>query len=252
MTASLILPLLSELLGEVVDQDIGAFWQRVKTNLQAGRVRLVFVADVIPSELQRVVEFLNQQMDPAQVLAVEIRQYVGQGLKTLVPRVIGLTSEAEQKKSAGGSSSATEMQWDESRFFQDLTKRSGADVADVARSILAWSDKHGLRLSWGKGKKDGSFSPMLDHAVRNCWTVAVWTYGSVEMQFQHMRVGPPFDEEELRLALQERLNRIQGISIQADSLTKRPNIPLANLVDTSNLQQFLEALDWVVEQYRSS
>src|SRR3954464_5004395 len=30
------------------------FWQRVKTNLQAGRVRMVFVADVIPQELRRI------------------------------------------------------------------------------------------------------------------------------------------------------------------------------------------------------
>ena len=39
--------------------DDAAFWTAVKTNLQAGRVRLVFVADVIPPELRRVVEFLN-------------------------------------------------------------------------------------------------------------------------------------------------------------------------------------------------
>src|SRR4051812_35340774 len=36
------------------------FWHKVKTNLQAGRIRLVFVADEIPPELRRIVEFLNQ------------------------------------------------------------------------------------------------------------------------------------------------------------------------------------------------
>jgi hypothetical protein len=56
------------------------FWAMVKTNLQAGRVRLIFVADVIPPELRRIVEFLNAQMDPAEVLALEIKQYVGEGL----------------------------------------------------------------------------------------------------------------------------------------------------------------------------
>jgi len=63
--------------GEEIDQT--AFWEKVKTNLTAGKVRLVFVADRIPRELRRVVEFLNEQMDPAEVLAVEIKQYVGQG-----------------------------------------------------------------------------------------------------------------------------------------------------------------------------
>src|SRR5262245_15939078 len=89
---------------EVIAQFLGEttapeeFWQRVKTNLQAGRIRLLFVADEIPAELRRVVEFLNGQMDPAEVLAVEVKQYTGRGLQALVPRVIGQTAEAEGKK----------------------------------------------------------------------------------------------------------------------------------------------------------
>ncbi|MDP9438140.1 MAG: hypothetical protein M3P49_05290, partial [Actinomycetota bacterium] len=71
--------LLAELLGGP-NADLEEFWGKVKTNLQAGKVRLVFVADEIPAELRRVVEFLNGQMDPAEVLAVEIKQYVGQGM----------------------------------------------------------------------------------------------------------------------------------------------------------------------------
>jgi hypothetical protein len=59
---------------------------------------MIFVADSIPPELKRVVEFLNQQMDPAEVLALELRQYVGEGLRTLVPRVIGNTAIAESRK----------------------------------------------------------------------------------------------------------------------------------------------------------
>lgn len=80
------------------DQDTGEFWQSVKTNLQAGRIRMLFVADVIPQELQSIVEFLNTQMDPAEVLAVELQHFVGAGIKTLVPRVIGRTAEAAQRK----------------------------------------------------------------------------------------------------------------------------------------------------------
>jgi len=32
-------------------------------------IRMLFVADRIPAELRRIVEFLNEQMDPAEVLA---------------------------------------------------------------------------------------------------------------------------------------------------------------------------------------
>ena len=58
-------------------------------DLLARRMRLIFVADQIPPELRRVVEFLNQTMNQVEVLAVEIPQYAGEGLRALVPRVIG-------------------------------------------------------------------------------------------------------------------------------------------------------------------
>ena len=40
---------------------------------------MIFLADTIPPELKRIVEFLNEQMDPAEAFAVEVKQYVGDG-----------------------------------------------------------------------------------------------------------------------------------------------------------------------------
>ena len=60
------------------EADTESFWQQVKTNLQAGRIRLVSVADEISTELRRIVEFLNEQMGPAEVFAyrrVGVTQY---------------------------------------------------------------------------------------------------------------------------------------------------------------------------------
>jgi hypothetical protein len=59
------------------ETDPEKYWVDVKTNLQAGRIRLLFVADSIPAELRRIVEFLNEQMDPAEVLALELAQFGG-------------------------------------------------------------------------------------------------------------------------------------------------------------------------------
>ncbi|QIR39401.1 hypothetical protein HCG51_23660 [Tolypothrix sp. PCC 7910] len=74
--------LLIELIGED-NANTEKFWQQVTTNLQAGKIRLIFVADKIPVELQRIVEFLNKQMNPAEILAVEIKQYVWTELEDL-------------------------------------------------------------------------------------------------------------------------------------------------------------------------
>ena len=70
---------LSALLGP--EPDIEDFWLRVKTNLAASRIRLLFVSDAIPSELRRIIEFLNNNMDPTEVLGLELRQFQGMGFE---------------------------------------------------------------------------------------------------------------------------------------------------------------------------
>ena len=145
----------AEFLGEDVDPD--EFWQRVKINLQAGRVRLVFVADRIPLELRRVVEFLNTQMDPAEVLALEIEQFVGSGLRTLVPRIVGQTAEAQRRK---GVSADQGEQWDETSFFDALATRA-PQGALAAREL----SKHGPKrtvpaLSTGEASVAARWFPL--------------------------------------------------------------------------------------------
>ena len=84
------------------DLELERFWDEVEQDLRSGRIRLVFVSDVIPPELRRVIEFLNERMSPTEVVGVEIKQYVGQDdLTTLVPRVVGQTEQARTQKIGG-------------------------------------------------------------------------------------------------------------------------------------------------------
>jgi hypothetical protein len=234
---------LTGFLGE--GQDASAFWQQVKTNLQAGKVRLLFIADEIPPELRRVVEFLNSQMDPAEVLAIEVKQFVGENLKTLVPRVVGQTEAARQKKNVDRGES---RQWDESSFFSYLSQRRGEQEAAGARRLLEWANKHGLRIWWGQGKKDGSFFPMYDNKFGKNFLFSVWTYGSVELQFQHMKT-PPFAEDGKRKDLARRLSAI-GLSIPEEALKKRPTFGLSLLLEPGHLDKFVGAFDWMLSEIK--
>ena len=138
---------LTEFLG--LEADAEQFWQRVKTNLANGNIRLVFVADEIPPELRRIVEFLNGQMDPVEVLAIEVRQFVGENLKALVPVVIGQTAGAQLRKGKDGK------QWNEALFIGTLEERGDANGLHAARALLEWAQSRGLRLWWGKGTTSG-------------------------------------------------------------------------------------------------
>jgi len=226
--------------GEEVD--VEAFWSQVKINLQAGRVRLVFVADEIPQELKRIVEFLNIQMDPAEVLAVEIKQYVSDKSRTLVPRVIGQRSKSVSIK----------RKWDETSFLQALEARCSPEDADIARRILAWARDKELRIRWGGGSRDGSFFPMVDHLGTANTLIAVWTYGRVELQFQHMMGRAPFDDESKRVELLRLVSQIPGVSLREDVVSLRPALDLSVLNEAASMELFTHALDWAVDQIMST
>ena len=101
-------------------------------------MRLIFVADKIPAELRRIVELLNKQMNPAEVLAVEIQQHVAEGQeeKAFVPRLIRRTADAERIKLDGTRSS---IQWDRTSFFEELEAKV-PEAGKPARAILEWAE----------------------------------------------------------------------------------------------------------------
>jgi hypothetical protein len=135
------------------------FWRNVAENLRSGKVRLVFVADEIPPELRRIVEFLNEQMDPAEVLAVEVQQYVGQGLKTLVPRVVGRTAGSERRKgiTAGGQA------WGRESFVEALRDSLPSAEAEAIERVLNVCEKIAENMGYGRGRT-GSVSPKFQAA----------------------------------------------------------------------------------------
>jgi hypothetical protein len=131
--------------------DPETYWNEVRDNLDRGKVRMVFVADRIPSELRGIVEFLNGQMSPAEVLAVEVTQYEGEGLKTLVPRVIGQTAAAEQTKKRQKTT------WDEETFFEEMAKRTSEKLATRVRSFYENAQEDGCDIDWRPGDDHGGF-----------------------------------------------------------------------------------------------
>ncbi len=147
------------------EEEIEDFWTSVENNLNNGRLRLIFLADRIPIELRRIIEFLNEQMHNVEVLGVELRQFAGGDLKAIVPRVIGQTTAAEKAKSAAARK---QRQWDEPSFLSELRERSDRmDYIAAGHNIIDWAQQIGLREWWGKGYRDGSFIPVYDDSNGN-------------------------------------------------------------------------------------
>jgi len=232
-------------LGSDINYD--EFWEKVEVNLNAGKIRLLFVADKIPYELKRIVEFLNEQMNPAEVLAVEIKQYSGGEQKTLVPKVIGLTSKAQKKKSTLPS-----KRWDEESFLLKIQEDYTSMELNIVKSILDWINQRNLRIWWGKGSRSGSCFPLLDYNEEKYILFAMWTYGGIEIQFQHIKNKAPYDDLQKRTELLNELNCIPGLDLPQDSIERRPSFKYEVLRDAQNLNKFLEIWDKFIETIKSS
>ena len=231
------------------EADYGEYWERAKTNLLAGRIRLVFVADVVPAELQRVVEFLNERMSPTEVIAVEIRQYTGGGEQMLVPRVLGQTAEARQRKSSTASRGS--RQWDEPSFLEQTERRAGVMAVDGARGILEWSAAHFSRLGWGKGPVEGTVVLAVLHDGSSYSPFYLATSGTIEIYFQGLKNQPPFDQPGKRLELLGKLNEIPGVDLPENVIERRPRIPLATFANPDALARLFGAFEWFIAEARA-
>jgi len=119
------------------------YWDAVERNLRNGEIRLLFVADEIPTELRRIIEFLNDHMALVEVLGVEIRQYAGREIRALVPRVVGRTEFARQQKASSGR---VVRKTTEAEFLSACSE----DARRFFVQLLSDASKRGCTVSWGQ------------------------------------------------------------------------------------------------------
>lgn len=230
------------------ESEAETFWELTKTNLKAGKIRMLIIADSIPKELQRIIEFLNEQMTPAEILGLEIKQFVGlDNVKTLVPRVIGQTTTADATK---GVNKGKESNWTEETFLTEITNLRGIVEADVVRQILNWLKPQIKRIWFGAGRR-GSFVPVFNNLGVEHTLFAVWTTGTIEIYFQWYKSKPPFESEEKRIELLNKLNQINGVNISLDKISSRPNIPLSLLSDKIEFQKFIYIYKWFFDEIKN-
>lgn len=212
----------------------GAFWEKVDSNLRLGKLRLLFAADEIPASLQRIIEFLNNQMTDTEVLGLEVKQFVSDdGARILVPRIIGKTQAAAQVKSR------SEFVWTEESFLERVENISGQDIANVCEKALRAFEQLGCRIYWGSGQVQAGFVPVFDGRQQHqlCSFYSYSKDAKVEIYFQHFKA--PFNDEARQRELLWRFNEIPGVHISDSKLFKRPSFSCSLLVDPVNFEKLI-------------
>ena len=159
-----------------VDPDavVEGFWERLATNLAAKRVRLLFVADRIPDELARVVEFLNEQMPGIEVLAVEIKQFRGANLRTLVPQVIGRTVAPDPSPS-GGRKPLTMGQ-----FCERLPDQASVHAA---KQLIATAEERGAVVN----RKESGLTISVQSTLRGAPLTVAWLFPTMRSYWNNLK-----------------------------------------------------------------
>lgn len=211
--------------GSMEPQD---FWRQVDANFSAGRIKMVFVADTIPRELARIVEFLNEQMR-ADVRAVELSWFESDGgITALTPRVIGETERAQTEKASREALPAIDREtWIERRLAA-----FGPDVVNASQEFIALIDEIGGRTEVTTAQ--GSIAAIFETPRGLLYPLRLVPdrKGSIQLQLGYLVSKQAFASVDVRRRLYGRLEQIVG-SLTTENLAGFPGFDARKLNDSA-------------------
>lgn len=229
---------LEEFLGDAGEAD--GFWRRVEANLRDGRLRMLIVADAIPPELARIIEFLNEQMR-ADVFGVELRHFQGtDGRLILVPRIVGETEQTRARKSDQSPEAIDLETWLDRKIGKPGSrKRLGAE-----QWLEYWRDK-GAEISLSRGQT--SLRAYLRDAVGGPgYPAHIVDSGRCTFDFWRARERDIMGSAEARLAFFDDYRTAFPNLHPLNPEGGWPGFPIAELVDLSKAEAYRRLADrWI-------
>ena len=140
-------------------EDIEAFWETVEDNLKHGQVRLILASDELHPAVRRMIEYLNDEMQNAEVLGLELRCYGDDPNQiVLVPRLVGLTEATRQQKGHRMASSGHTSK-------QEFLDSCPEGIRPFFVSALEKAERKDIIIYWGK--KGFSFRVLTESGEPN-------------------------------------------------------------------------------------
>ena len=112
------------------------FWRSVEANLKDGQVRLIIVSDELRPEVRRMIEYLNGEMQNAEVLGLELKCYGQESTSlVLVPHLVGQTQANVDRRRPD----KLPVQWTKDKLKTAFENFTPTDTAQKLRRVLDWS-----------------------------------------------------------------------------------------------------------------
>ena len=164
------------------------YLSQLQSNIDTANMRLIIAADSIPSELRRMIEFLNNT-SKFEILGLEVVLYSDEKdpeNKYLIPTVLGASEQTRERKNPSRS------QWSETRFFEATEESLPPETIVKIKVLYDFAKKlTGRNPYWGTGKETGSFTAKLDISNYLFSVLTVYTDGhiSISIGLNHKRLA---------------------------------------------------------------
>ncbi|PKP55770.1 hypothetical protein CVT91_14775 [Candidatus Atribacteria bacterium HGW-Atribacteria-1] len=142
------------------------YLSQLQSNIDTANMRLIIAADSIPSELRRMIEFLNNTY--------------------LIPTLLGASEQTRERKKTSRS------QWSEARFFDVVEESLSLEIIEKINNLYNFAKELTDRKpDWGTGKETGSFTAKLDINGHLFSVLSVYTDGniSINIGWNHKRLS---------------------------------------------------------------
>lgn len=226
-------------------EDAEAFWDLVDTRINAGELRLLFVADRLSSPVVRIIEYLNEQLRTTEVIGVEVLPHTNpddSSIVAYVPTVRGRTSAVSTSKGISERRSMDE-------FEQMLSSRHGQNVLEAVRSLIAKSTALGGFTTIGTDARNPRLFLNFRAAGsgRTFWPLAINSRaGKVALQLRWLANNPQFADEDRRAEFVSRCATAIGETIDAPRLDGFPGFQVGVLSRVGVTDRIAEVLEWCV------
>ena len=236
---------LADFLGAGIDP--ASYWQTVDDNLQTTRIRLIFLADTIGVELQRIVNLLAEQFRTIEILAVEVKQFLGDDQVAFVPRLV--TEPLAIRRPDSGP----RRQWDMESFLGAVAAMPDGKIAAlIARQLIDWAEDRSLTVTYGgSGYPTVRLGPPVEFP--GLYWLSIWmtnTETRLETRFRYLRELVPLVDTATFDEFVRRLAEIPGLQFGPEETESRPGRPLQTLSDHRDFHRFTETFDWLLNQLR--
>ena len=219
------------------------FWGKVKKNLESQTIRMIFLSDKIHPELRTIVEFLNRQMNPAEVLAVELQYFADDSrtIRTLVPTIYGHVAAAKP-----GRSSAVVKSIGMEDFVKLVDESKSPNRSAFVKRLIAWTEQKGFGMDFRMGPNRSVFIPICKVGKQVTYPVSCKDFGKLVFQMRYYQSYEQFQNEETLRELESMLTKIPGFDPRG-GMKGLPFVDMDMLASEQDRKAVLDVIDWILQ-----